>query len=240
MSLGVPGSQGKELGSGFVSLYCGAMRTLRLLRRILLSVSLAACASTDIPLRTPDEPELVSWEEGCQDTTTLELLCSEGTCAFFHCLDLTDASEAPAGEVQPARWPGFRPPGGFRRGWRQPRRGAEPVFVIRWHNHPAPLPPSQRPQPLDRLVRHHIFPQAPDLAAWFHRQGINIHQYTLLISRPVHLRIHSGGSRGGRWNEEWRQFTRSHDTASPEEIWQHAIKLIVKYDLLEAQMTPYR
>jgi len=93
---------------------------------------------------------------------------------------------------------------------------------------------------LDQLIKHHIFSQEPRLAEWFHQQGINIHQYTLLISRGVHLRIHSGGPRGGMWNAEWRQFIRGRSKASPEEIWEHAIKLIIKYDLTEARMVPYR
>jgi len=206
----------------------------------LLSVLLTACATTDVSQSETREPEVVSWEEGCQDTTALELLCSEGTCAFFRCLDLTDATEEASGQVEPARWPGLRPPGGFRRGWRLPRRGADPIFEIRWNNHPAPNLPPRRTLSFDLLVRHHIFPQAPDLAIWFQRQGINIHQYTLLISRGVHLRIHSGGPGGGMWNAEWRQFTKSRTRASPEEIWEHAIKLIIKYDLTGARMVPYR
>jgi uncharacterized lipoprotein (TIGR02269 family) len=217
------------------------MRVNPALRAAILGVILTACASTEASRLEAVEPEEVSWEEGCQDATTLELLCAENTCAFFRCQDLIEfREEATSGEVKPARWPGaFRTPGGFRR-WRQPRRGADPVFVIRWNNHPAPTLPSQRALAPDRLVRHHIFPQAPDLAAWFHQQGINIHMYTLLIPRNVHLRLHSGGPRGGRWNEEWRQFTRSHKRATPEEIWKHAIKLIVTHDLTGAQMVPYR
>lgn len=203
-----------------------------------VGVLLAACASTNASL-PEEEPQKVSWEEGCQDNTTLELVCSENTCAFFRCRDLTEVRGATPSQIEPARWPGLRPPGGWRRGGRLPRPGAEPVFRIRWHNHPAPALPSQRPLPRDRLVKHHIFPQAPDLAAWFQQQGLNIHQYTLLIPREVHIRIHNGGQRGGRWNEEWRHFTRGRLRATPEEIWQHAIKLIVKYDLTGASMVPY-
>jgi uncharacterized lipoprotein (TIGR02269 family) len=205
----------------------------------LLGVLLIACASTSVSL--PEQvPQEVTWEEGCQEDTTLELVCGEDTCAFFRCKDMMDVPEAATGQIEPARWPGLRPPGGWRRGGRVPRRDAEPVFHIRWHNHPAPTLPSQRPLSRDRLVKHHIFPRAPDLAAWFHWQGINIHQYTLLIPRSVHIRIHSGGPRGGRWNEEWRHFTEGRGRSTPEEIWRHAIKLIVKYDLAGAQMVPYR
>ncbi len=207
---------------------------------VLPSVLLAACASTDVTRWEPPEPEVVSWEEGCQDTTTLELLCSEDTCAFFRCQDLVDTIQESAGQVEPARWPGSRPPGGFRSRWRKIRRGADPVFVIRWNDHPAPNLSTRRAHSLDLLVRHHIFSQAPDLAIWFQRQGINIHQYTLLISRGVHLRIHSGGQRGGMWNAEWRRFRDTRDNATPEEIWQHAIKLIIKYDLTGARIVPYR
>jgi uncharacterized lipoprotein (TIGR02269 family) len=215
------------------------MRTPLSLGLVLLSMCLA-CASTDASRWEAPEPEAIFWEEGCQDTTTLELLCAEDSCAFFRCQDLTEASDEPSGEVEPARWPGLRPPGGFRRWLRHARQGAEPVFVIRWNNHPAPSLPGRRTIPLELLVKHHIFPQEPRLAAWFQRQGINIHQYTLLISRGMHLRLHNGGPRGGRWNEEWRQFTEGRLTATHAEIWQHAIKLIIRYDLMEAQMVPYR
>jgi hypothetical protein len=106
------------------------MRPHHSLGLALLSVSLAACASTDASRLEAPEPEEVSWEEGCQDTTTLELLCSGDTCAFFRCRDLIDSTEESSGEVEPTRWPGLRPPGGFRRGWRQPRRGADPVVTV--------------------------------------------------------------------------------------------------------------
>ncbi|MDY7226858.1 TIGR02269 family lipoprotein [Hyalangium rubrum] len=212
------------------------------LRTLGLSVFLAACASTNASLPETREPELVSWEEGCQDTSTLELLCAEDTCAFFRCRDLVFEEEAVSARVEPARWNRAFTPGARRaRSGRYPRQDAEPVFLIRWHNHPAPtLPRQHQPPPPELLVKHHIFPQAPDLAAWFRLQGINIHQYTLLIPRNVHIRIHSGGPRGGRWNEAWRHFTEGRESAAPEEIWGHAIHLIVKFDLAGAQMLPYR
>jgi len=42
------------------------------------------------------------------------------------------------------------------------------------------------------------------------------------------------------WNAEWRHFRDTHDNATPKEIWQHAVKLIIKYDLTGARMVPYR
>lgn len=207
-----------------------------------LSLFLVACASTNTPLRESQEPEFISWEEGCQEPTTLELFCAQGTCAFFRCSDMEAADADSFGTVEPARW--NRQPnssGGRRRGSGYPRQDAEPVFVIRWNNHPPPPAPTPRPaRPLPTWVKHHIFPQEPGLARWFQRQGIDIHQFTLLIPGELRLRIHSGGPRGGKWNAEWRHFTEGRDRASPEVIWRHATKLIIDYNLAGASMGPYR
>jgi hypothetical protein len=51
---------------------------------VLLGVLQAACASTELLLQG-QEPQEVSWEEDCQDDTTLKLVCSEDICAFFRC-----------------------------------------------------------------------------------------------------------------------------------------------------------
>ncbi len=81
------------------------MRASLSLRLVLLSVGLSACASTNASLGETAEPEVISWEVGCQDTTTLKLVCAEDTCAFFRCREMADVSEAaPSGEVEPARW----------------------------------------------------------------------------------------------------------------------------------------
>jgi uncharacterized lipoprotein (TIGR02269 family) len=211
------------------------------IRTALLSMLLTACASTAPSRCEPGRSSAASVDPACQDSTTLDLFCGPEACALFRCQDLVVASEASAGEVQPARWNRvLRGAGWLRRGGRYPHANAEPVFVIRWNNHPAPLLSRQRPLPPESVERHHIFPQAPDLAAWFSRHRINIHDYTLLIPREVHRRLHGGGPRGGRWNEEWRRWTEERDSATHEEIWRHAIKLIVQYDLTGSQMVPYR
>lgn len=211
------------------------------IRTASLSVLLAACASNAPSRRELGMAPMAASDRMCQGSTTLDLFCSPEACALFRCQDLVVAGEATSVEVEPARWNRlFREPGWTRRGWRYPHPDAKPVFVIRWNNHPAPLLSRQRPLPPESVERHHIFPQAPDLAAWFSRQRINIHDYTLLISRDVHRKLHGGGPRGGRWNEEWRRWTEERDTATHEEIWRHAIKLIVQYDLTGSQMVPYR
>jgi hypothetical protein len=56
-----------------------------------------------------------------------------------------------------------------------------------------------------RLVRHHLFPQEARLARWFGANGINIHDWTIIIPEHVHLRIQGllqgpWVSRGGRWS----------------------------------------
>ncbi|WP_225408531.1 SitA6 family polymorphic toxin lipoprotein [Stigmatella hybrida] len=217
------------------------MSLIAWIRTASLSVLLASCASTAPSRCEPAKDSAASSDEVCQGTTTLELFCAPEACALFRCQDLVVAGEATSLEVEPARWNRlFRGSGWPRRGWRYPRADAAPVFVIRWNNHPAPLLPRQRSHPPESVERHHIFPQAPDLAAWFSRHRIKIHDYTLLIPRDVHRKIHGGGPRGGRWNEEWRRWMEERDTATHEEIWRHAIKLIVQYDLTGSQMVPYR
>ncbi|NVJ08993.1 TIGR02269 family lipoprotein [Myxococcus sp. AM001] len=168
--------------------------------------------------------------------------CEEGVCGFFTCEDVSE-SDAPAtssvnapaaGHVLALR-PGF-PMGPARPGrwWRRApwlRRGAEPVMTFRWYPERPPLrPPPLLPAP--QLQKHHLFPQASELADWFTVRGINIHDYTMLIPTHLHRRIHGGGPSGGLWNEAWRQFIRGPGrSASREEIYRHAGALIYRFEL---------
>ena len=105
---------------------------------------------------------------------------------------------------------------------------------------PKPLAPQLPQLPSGRYVRHHIFSQAPDLAAWFTRQGIpDIHPFTMIIPEHIHLQIHSGGPRGGVWNQAWRQFRDANSTASPAEIYRQAGELIFRFELT-GPLVPYR
>jgi uncharacterized lipoprotein (TIGR02269 family) len=116
--------------------------------------------------------------------------------------------------------------------------GAAPVFVIPWHREPRPVPP-QRQLPPGRFEKHHIFPQAKDLAAWFKQQGVSIHDYTMPIPRDMHRRIHEGGPSGGLWNEAWRDYMRVNPGAKPVEIFKHAGDLIYRFQLLGGPIQPY-
>jgi uncharacterized lipoprotein (TIGR02269 family) len=118
-------------------------------------------------------------------------------------------------------------------------QSAAPVLTFRFNRHFESKPPGPFLPP-GRYVRHHIFPQAPDLARWFERQGIkDIHQFTLVIPESVHRQIHSKAPSGGLWNEAWRQFRNERPDASPQEIYQHAGQLIFRFELT-GQVVPYR
>jgi uncharacterized lipoprotein (TIGR02269 family) len=214
---------------------------------LLLAGLLTACATTSPAIHEGSEPAEVvdSWEEGCEDERTVVLLCREegDECGFFACRDVVP------GEVLlayrgggPIYIPGASP-SSPRRWWRRPGgwpRGTGPVLTFRFNRHLDPKPPQPRfVLPPGRWVRHHIFPQAAELRSWFHAQGVpNIHQFTLLIPEHVHLRIHSGGPKGGMWNQAWRQFMNAHPDATPDAIYRHAGELIFRFQLT-GPIVPY-
>ena len=76
--------------------------------------------------------------------------------------------------------------------------------------------------------RHHIFPQ--EFKEWFKEKGINVHEWTLVLFKDDHDRIHRG-ARGGPWNAAWRQFTETRADAPKEEIWLYAGELIHRFEL---------
>ena len=94
--------------------------------------------------------------------------------------------------------------------------GAEPVMVFpNWNGtRERVIPPSHQLSP-GRFEKHHIFPQATDLAEWFKGRSVRIHDYTMPIPRDLHRRIHGNDGRGGEWNSAWRQFKNQNGNASP-------------------------
>ncbi|QDE88192.1 hypothetical protein BHS06_04045 [Myxococcus xanthus] len=171
----------------------------------------------------------------------VSLLCLGEACGFYRCEDLP-------GDVALARFPPARPPAaaatpgrGPRRNWgggQHLPRGAVMVFP-NWSGAPARVvPPSHQLTP-GRWEKHHIFPQARDLAEWFEGKGIKIHDYTLPIPRDLHQRIHGGGARGGAWNQAWREFRLRNEESTPEEVFRHAGELIYRFQLLGGPLRPY-
>lgn len=211
---------------------------------------LAACAASHPSQRTwAEAAEAPGCEEPDEDQCVV-LACYAGMCGFFLCEDVVPAEVPPTrlkpgvelvrnggtiappmGPAQPRRWWGraLGLPG-----------SAEPVLTFRWYPQAPPVRPVYALPP-GRYVRHHIFPQAPDLALYFKRSGIDIHRYTLLIPEHLHIRIHRGGPRGGLWNEAWREFAEANPTPPPPAIiYRHAGELIFRFELTGPVVPYYR
>ncbi|TSC23091.1 TIGR02269 family lipoprotein [Corallococcus sp. Z5C101001] len=211
------------------------------LTSVVLALGMAACASS-----TPLQQRWDEAEAECGDASEdacVTLVCGDTACGFYRCEDV-------AGEVVLARGLPPRPPpvavapapgSGPRRNWGGSMDlpgGAEPVMVFPWYGSAKPVPP-QRQLPAGRFEKHHIFPQAQDLARWFKARGIDIHQYTIPIPVHVHRRIHGGGPKGGLWNEAWREFSKANRSATPPEIFKHAGELIYRFQLLGGPIQQY-
>jgi uncharacterized lipoprotein (TIGR02269 family) len=214
----------------------------------LLGVLLAACVTS--PSRGHEEHEVLkvvtSWEQARADPSCVVPLCDEERCALWRCQDVVEVdspSVLPALSTQ-----GLRPPlGNPSRWWGHPLAApthVEPVLEIPWHNwrtreqlaHPKhPLGCMLPPEPLEK---HHIFPQQDELARWFKIKNIDIHAFTIVLRRSVHTMLHSGGPKGGQWNESWRQFKEQNDGASPEAIWRFAFELMWRFKI-NGPFVPY-
>ncbi|MFP2931082.1 TIGR02269 family lipoprotein, partial [Pyxidicoccus sp. 3LG] len=108
-----------------------------------------------------------------------------------------------------------------------------------WNGAPERIIPPSRQLTAGRWEKHHIFPQARDLAEWFEGQGVKIHDYTMPIPLHVHRRIHGNDGQGGPWNQAWRDFRKGNQRATPEEIYKHAGELIYRVQLLGGPIQPY-
>ncbi|WP_163993703.1 TIGR02269 family lipoprotein [Pyxidicoccus caerfyrddinensis] len=206
----------------------------------LLAISWLGCSTV-----TPSPQE--SWadtEVECtnpREDTCTTVVCGGDTCGIYRCEDVPGGVQRvlfpPARPPAAAAAPGSGPQRNWGSGMRLPGEGG-PIMVFPWHGEPRPAPPN-RQLPAGRFEKHHIFPQAQDLAEWFKGRGINIHDYTLPIPRDTHVRIHRGGERGGEWNNAWRDFKGRNATPSREEIFKHAGELIYRFQLLGGPIQPY-
>jgi len=221
-------------------MFPGIMSTHTHGRSLPFLLLLAACTASapTIPSGVTDRPDTLAWtkveaeEEACsEDDQCVTLLCSDEACGIYRCEDVP-----PQPETLAYRGGVMAPPGsGPRRNWGRPQGGSGnglPVFIIPWRFHDRR---EQLPSELARLqirdsIKHHLFPQQPSLAAWFRVKGINIHQHTMIVERAVHDRIHRGAE-GGPWNAAWRDFANANRGATEAEIWEHAVKLIFRFEL---------
>jgi len=71
-------------------------------------------------------------------------------------------------------------------------------------------------------------------------QGINIHEFTMLLLVDVHRRIHHPPPKGGAWNEAWRKYQKANKGATKEEIYKYAGQLIYEFGLLGPIVPYYR
>ncbi|WNZ62534.1 TIGR02269 family lipoprotein [Myxococcus sp. MxC21-1] len=209
-----------------------------------LSLLVAFWLGCSTTAKTPIQRAAHAATEACSashEDRCVSLLCEGDSCGFYRCEDLF-------GEVELARFPPARPPvaaaapgSGPRRNWgggQQLPRGAVMVFP-NWNGGSSQvISPSHRLTP-GRWEKHHIFPQAEDLARWFEGQGVKIHSYTMPIPRDVHRRIHGPLGNGGAWNKAWREFRDRNRNASAEEIFKHAGELIHRFELIGGPIQPY-
>ncbi len=217
----------------------------------LLCVVLSACVTSPPAVREDEETfdSVASWEEARADPDCVVPLCDEERCALWRCQDVVEVDSHPV--VLTRGTVNVRPPlanPNPSRWWGRPLAapvGTEPVFEIPWHNWNIrgryavlalrpPCIPSWEP-----LEKHHIFPQEQELATWFKRNKINVHAFTLRLPVSFHRWLHSGGPKGGQWNEAWRQFRDNNITANTDQIWQFAFELMSRFGVHERPLVPY-
>ncbi|WP_257459495.1 SitA6 family polymorphic toxin lipoprotein [Archangium lipolyticum] len=218
----------------------------------LLCMLLVACATSTPGVREDEAPlgAVSSWDEARADPSCVVPLCSQESCSLWRCVDLV---EEEASSVVLARGPGvLRPPlvvGSPSRWWGRSiaaPANAEPVFEIPWHNWSTRDPFARRElripcivTPREPYEKHHIFPQERELAEWFASRNIDIHAFTVRLPESFHTWLHSGGPKGGQWNEAWRQFMRkNYKTATAEDMWRFAFELMMRFGV-NGPLVPY-
>ncbi len=118
------------------------------------------------------------------------------------------------------------------------RKGSSPSFA--GESTPGTPDPDKDPEePGRRDPKHHIFSQREDLASEFNRRGINIHEFTRQLPEDLHNALHSGGPRGGAWNQAWEEFFRSNPNATQADVYGQAGKMIYEFNI-EGPLVPYR
>jgi uncharacterized lipoprotein (TIGR02269 family) len=211
---------------------------------LLMGCALVACATAPIleSERTDagDEGAAASFEEACEDESSLLALCDESQCGLYRCQEVMGGQVL--GRVVLARGGAVgvpSPQAGAQRYWGSAQelpQDSRPVFIIPWRHKP-PLLPSQQ-QMLEEAAKerrkphekHHIFPRM--FKKWFAGRGIDIDEYLIPLEVEKHRSIHRGVD-GGPWNAAWAKFINEHSTIPPEkeEIYRYAGQLIYEFEL---------
>ncbi|MFP2907512.1 TIGR02269 family lipoprotein [Pyxidicoccus sp. 3LFB2] len=220
---------------------------------ILLVVLATACASTSVPQQRWETAEAKAGEcdDPGADRCTL-FVCGVAACALYYCEDVGPGSVVRAQAAMPMRPPVASPAPGAARPFPTPVNpqrywgsmqglpaDAEPIFIIPWNEtseqYAARLKKEMEDTPKRTWVKHHVFPQA--FKKWFTQRGVNIHEWTLVIDKQVHEKIHYGGS-GGPWNAEWDRYIKKNPLAKRQDIHLLAVQMIFRFDL-SGPVAPY-
>ncbi|WP_257451259.1 SitA6 family polymorphic toxin lipoprotein [Archangium lipolyticum] len=216
----------------------------------LAALLLSGCGTPSPAVRawadTQRDDTLECEEPGTDQCVVLACDGEQGECGAFACEDVDPEALSRAAlthGAELARGGAHRPPmrgPGPSRNWRRAglRDGVRPRLTFHFRYRDGFLPAFPRLE--GKLIKHHLFPQAPDLATWFRAQGLNPHDWTMVIPEHVHLRIHRGGGRGGAWNQAWREFQKANYTRKvpPEELLAKAFELAYRFDIV-GPIVPY-
>lgn len=224
---------------------------LRSLLKLSLGVLLMSGCGSHSPATRAWEHAAHHASSPCQDPDADQCIVfacdgEEESCGVFGCEDVHRealSSTSVAHGAQLVRGGAYRSPGRGPlrfRNWRNMgvREGAKPRATFHFRYRFGYLPAFPRYE--GRVVKHHLFPQAPEFREWFARSGIDVHKYTMLIPEHVHRQIHGGTGRGGIWNEAWRAYRAANPTPQhPNALLHHALELAFRYEL-SGPLVPYR
>ncbi|NTX67634.1 TIGR02269 family lipoprotein [Myxococcus sp. CA051A] len=205
---------------------------------------LGACASgapyeREVLELLEDSAEACAQSAGDNDEGCYAPSCGEEECGLYRCEDLASPPYA-------LRFPPAQAAGGatarIQRFWggAVPLPGRRPVFIIPWYREDdLPSVKAARKAIADwsrrEKERHHIFPRA--FEAYFRRNDIDIHQYTLLVDVAEHRRVHAGKD-GGPWNQDWRVWIESQRRQPPRAAYfRHGGVMVERYGLIGVPMT---
>ncbi|MFP2929085.1 TIGR02269 family lipoprotein [Pyxidicoccus sp. 3LG] len=209
---------------------------------LLLCGLLTACASTP----SGQEPGARTECDDPGSDRCITLLCGVEACGIYYCEDVQPERVVRSQALVPVRpppapqpFPHTSNPQRFRGSRQGLPRNAEPVFIIPWNqsSEEAAARRQQDDQDQDKRtwVKHHVFPQ--EFKKWFQFKRINIHDWTLVIEKHIHERIHYG-ARGGPWNAAWRQFIEDNEDVGEQDIHLFAVQLIFRFEL-SGPIVPY-